>query len=131
MKRYEFNKLVRHKLPPRMQVEGVKVNGKQLDEDEYKHELKRKLMEEAQEVMDAASTEQLKRELGDVLEVVHALAFSYNISLDEIEKERLHKREINGYFSPENYINYIEVSLEDKKVIDYLEKDDRDYKFER
>ncbi len=131
MKRYEFNKLVRHKLPTRMQIEGLIIDSKQLNDEEYKYQLKCKLLEEANEVAQTIGTDQLKRELGDVLEVIHALALSYNISLDDIEQERLRKREINGYFSPENYINFIEVSMQNKKVIEYLEKDDRDYKFTR
>lgn len=130
MKRYEFNKLVRHKLPARMELEGVVIDSKHLNDEEYKYQLKRKLLEEANEVVKANSIDQLKRELEDVLEVIHALALNYNISFYDIEQERLKKREINGYFSPESYINFIEISLEDKKLIEYLEKDDRDYKFE-
>lgn len=130
MKRYEFNKLVRHKLPARMELEGVVIDSKHLNDEEYKYQLKRKLLEEADEVVKANGTDQLKRELGDVLEVIHALALNYNISFYDIEQERLKKREINGYFTSENYINFIEISLKDKKAIEYLEKDDRDYKFE-
>ena len=129
MKRYEFNKLVRNKLPARMNQEGVVITGKALGKEEYSLQLKHKLLEEASEVMEANSISNIRRELADVLEVIHAIAQNYDISLEDIENERLEKREVNGHFVPEHYIHYIEVALDNKKVIDYLEDDNRHYKY--
>lgn len=127
MKRYEFNKLIRHKLPERMSINGVKINGQQLDQNQYLAKLNEKLIEETKEVIEAKG-DHLKIELADVLEVIHAIAYANNFTIEQIEEARIKKCETNGHFSPEHYINYIEVALDNKKVIDYMESDDKKYK---
>lgn len=130
MKRFEFNKLIRNKLPPRMVEEGVVVNSHTLNQEEYSLKLKEKLIEEAKEVSLAESIEELKIELADVLEVIHALLENYQIPFQEIEQARLEKREINGHFTPETFIHHIEVASSNDKVINYLLNKNRPYKFE-
>ena len=130
MRKYQFDKLIRSKIPARMEDEGVSVNRNSLSESEYLSELKRKLLEEAQEVHDADSKDDLTIELADVLEVIRAIADANAISMEDIENAQLKKREINGHFLPENYINYIEVAEDNHKVIDYLENKNRPYKLE-
>lgn len=130
MKRYQFDKLIRSKIPARMKDEGVDVNSNSLSESEYLSELKKKIIEEAREVHDAESKDDLITELADVMEVIYALAEASEISVEEIEAAKLKKCEVNGYFLPENYINYIEVSEDNHKVIEYLENKNRPYKLE-
>ena len=128
MRKYQFDKLIRSKIPARMEDEGVSVNRNSLSKSEYLSELKRKILEEAQEVHDAESKEDLITELADVIEVIHAIADANAISLADIENAQSEKREINGGFLPENYINYIEVAEDNHKVIEYLENKNRPYK---
>ena len=130
MKRYQFNKLVRNKLPARMVDEGVLINGSALSEEEYVMQLKQKLMEEAEEVSLSTTREDLVVELADVMEVMHALAEAVFIDLSEIEKARIEKRNVNGHFHADHYINYVEVELSNQKVIDYLDNKNRNYKLE-
>lgn len=108
--------------------EGIVVSSITLNDDEYCLKLKQKLLEEAEEVSVAESLESLKIELADVLEVIHAIADHSKLSFLEIEKERLEKRSINGHFSADTYIHYIEVSKDNKKVINYLMDRNRHYK---
>jgi len=77
----------------------------------------------------ADSTENLKTELADVLEVIHALAEASDIELAEIEATQVEKRAINGNFNANNYVHYIEVAKDNHKVIEYLNNKDRPYKF--
>lgn len=114
-----------------MKDEGVVVNSNSLSELAYMTELKKKIIEEAQEVHDANSKEDLTTELADVMEVIHAIAEANQISIEEIKAAQAKKREVNGYFLPENYINYIEVAEDNHKVIEYLENKNRPYKFQR
>jgi predicted house-cleaning noncanonical NTP pyrophosphatase (MazG superfamily) len=130
MKRYQFDKLIRSKLPARMKNEGVSVNSESLSADKYIIQLKKKIIEEALEVQEASSKEELTTELADVMEVIHAIAVASNISLDEIESAKSEKLEVNGDFQPENYINYIEVAEDNRKVIEYLENKNRPYKLQ-
>ena len=131
MKRYQFNKLIRSKLPARMIREGVTINGKQLCDEDYIAQLKNKIVEEANEVSDAVTKENLTAELADVVEVIHALAKASDITIEEIEAARLEKRAVNGHFQASNYVNYIEVAESNHKVIEYLDNKERHYKFDK
>jgi len=130
MKKYPFNKLIRSKLPARMQKEGVIIHGAELSDEEYIVQLKNKIVEEAGEVLLAEDSEHLKTELADVLEVIHAIADASNIDLAEIEKTRMDKHAINGCFKASNYVHYIEVAQDNHTVIDYLNNKNRPYKLQ-
>jgi len=121
MKRFEFNKLIRSKLPERMREEGVTLNLKNLSSEEYIEALKEKILEEAKEVAEANSKADLTEELGDLMEVMLTIAESQGINLSDIEQARLKKREQNGFFAPENYACYVELAEGNKKVMEYLE----------
>ena len=127
MKRYNFNKLIRSNLPERMKKEGVYLSGRPLTDEEFAKELKNKLVEEAGEVQDTDSREDMIKELADVMEVIEALTLLHGITKEEIEKERLVKCQINGHFLAANFVDYIEVPVSNHKVIEYLEKRNRPY----
>lgn len=129
MLRFDFNKIIRHKLPARMEKEGVFVHKEALNETEYLEKLKLKLLEEAEEVLSATELGEIHRELADILEVIHAIAEATDQTIAGIESERLKKREANGYFSSDNYVHYIEVPKENQAIIDYLQDRKRPYKF--
>jgi len=127
MKRYNFNKLIRSNLPERMKKEGVYLSGRPLTDEEFAKELKNKLVEEAGEVQDTHSREDLLKELADVMEVIETITSLHGITKEEIEKERLLKCQINGYFLAANFVDYIEVPITNRKVIEYLQKRNRPY----
>lgn len=127
MKKYNFNKLIRSNLPERMNKEGVALFGRHLTDEEFAKELKNKLVEEAGEVQDTNSREDMIKELADVMEVIEALTLLHGITKEEIEKERLLKCNINGRFLAANFVDYIEVPVSNYKVIEYLEKRNRPY----
>lgn len=127
MKRYNFNKLIRSNLPERMKKEGVYLSGRPLTDEEFAKELKNKLVEEAGEVQDTHSREDLIKELADVMEVIETLTSLHGITKEEIEKERLLKCQINGHFLAANFVDYIEVPITNRKVIEYLQKRNRPY----
>ena len=129
MKEYQFNKLIRSKLPERMSVEGVNVVGRNLNSEEFTQELKNKLVEEAIEVQDTNSRDSLVKELADVMEVIESIISVHNITKEEVEKEQVIKRETNGQFLPANFVDYIEVPVDKQKVIEYLENRNRPYKY--
>lgn len=131
MRRYQFDKLVRSKIPPRMKDEGVVINSNSLSKSDYLFQLKKKIIEGAKEVYDTNSKTDLIIELSDVMEVIHTIAKENQISLHEIGIAQAKKREINGHFSRENYINYIDVSEDNLKVIEYLENKNRPYKLQK
>lgn len=96
--RFLVEKLIRDKLPQMMRDQGLTVFDRRLDEAEFVAALKAKLVEEAAEVQDAATSVELVGELADVMEVIRALAEVSGISLEEIEAHRVMKRAERGGF---------------------------------
>ena len=122
MIRFEFNKLIRNKLLNRMLDEGILVNSESLSLSEYRVKLMEKLLEEAEEVVTSDSMTSLIAELADLMEVIYSIAENHQIALKVIDDARLEKRERNGFFDQETYVNYIEVPKNNIKVLEYLAK---------
>ncbi len=73
----KYNKLVRDRIPEIIAEDGREPKTRILSEDEYMAELERKLREECEETIAARggdTAEHRLEELGDVLEVMLALA---------------------------------------------------------
>lgn len=94
-----FDKLVRDKIPELILEKGKTPETEILNDEDYLKYLNKKLIEEAEELAKAEKIDSKKEKLADVLEVIYELAFSMDVSLDEIEKIRTKKREIYGGFN--------------------------------
>lgn len=82
-----------------------------MDKAETLEKLKDKLLEESQEVFDAYNKEdktQLKEELADVIEVIDAILFHNNSSLEEVLAIRDIKKEKRGGFEKGVYLEHID-----------------------
>lgn len=93
-----YHKLVRDKIPNIIRDNGEVPIVKILDYDQYKEELKKKLMEECQEVLDATGNNRIM-ELADLLEVMISLSELENKTLDDINFAREQKKNERGGFS--------------------------------
>ena len=89
-----FNKLVRDKIPEIITSKGESAKTRILDDDEYKKELDKKLLEEVNEYM----TDNNVEELADIVEVVYGILNSMNVSIEEFENIRKAKVEKRGAF---------------------------------
>ena len=96
--RRKFAKLVRDKIPVRIQTQGEKVLTINLPEGELLDVLKAKIVEEAMEVLSASSTDSLQEEMADVLEVLIALCRLGGSSLGKLERLAAKKRRKVGGF---------------------------------
>lgn len=92
-----FNKLVRDKIPEIIEQNNEVAITEILKDEDYKKELKNKLIEECNEVTKANDLELLE-ELADMLEVIQALAKIQNKNLDDILKIKEEKRIARGGF---------------------------------
>jgi len=117
---FKFDKLVRDKVPDRMHEKNIHISYYAMNNEEYIGELKRKLLEESEEVMEANSQTDLIEELADVLEVVYALSAACDISIDQIEKIRNVKKDHRGDFTNKIYAEYIEIDSDHKDIKYYL-----------
>jgi predicted house-cleaning noncanonical NTP pyrophosphatase (MazG superfamily) len=95
------NKLVRNKIPLIIESHGETMEVRKITDDkEYLIELCRKLIEEAQEVADDPSLE----ELADTLEVVYSVGAVLGYTPRAIEAARLRKQQERGGFDDRIYL---------------------------
>lgn len=90
----KYDKLVRDRIPEIIRASGRKASVRTASAEEVRTYLVRKVAEEATELAENPSLE----ELADLLEVLHALAREMNVDLGQLEQVRLKKREARGGF---------------------------------
>ena len=94
MKKIEYHKLVRDRIPEIIEKDGKTCVCSELSQEDYIIMLDQKLNEELAEYQESKSME----ELADLLEVMAAVAAARGSSLDEVERIRLGKKEKRGGF---------------------------------
>ena len=94
----EFNKLVRDLIPAAIAARGEAVTVLRLEGAALIAALKRKLVEESLEVLDAPTSEDIAEEIADVREVILALMLKLGISDVDIESRRKRKLKARGGF---------------------------------
>ncbi len=104
----EINKLVRDNIPKIIKQNNQTPTISILSDKNYLHHLKLKLVEEANEVNNSTSKQELANELADVLEVLEALMNASNISYDEVIKIKDTKAKTNGKFENKILLKYVE-----------------------
>jgi predicted house-cleaning noncanonical NTP pyrophosphatase (MazG superfamily) len=91
-------KLVRDRIPELAAATGQPGNFHQATEAEFARCLRTKLLEEAQEAATASPAE-LAEELGDVLQVLYALATDAGYAAAEVECTRARKARTHGTYT--------------------------------
>jgi predicted house-cleaning noncanonical NTP pyrophosphatase (MazG superfamily) len=94
-----YNKLVRDRIPEIIEKSGKRFRTEVLDASTYEKELRVKLNEEKDELLQAETTEERVEEMADLLEVVYALSRHYGVEPDEIERVRERKYQERGGFA--------------------------------
>ena len=107
-----YNKLVRDKIPDIILKDQKICKTKILLEQDYKELLKRKLLEEANEVCQAVSKEEICKEIADVWEVVDAIMDTFHLSKEEVLKEKEQKAFRNGKFEKRILLESVEDTYE-------------------
>jgi predicted house-cleaning noncanonical NTP pyrophosphatase (MazG superfamily) len=104
-----YNKLVRDNIP-----EIIKGNNKIpklriLNDNEYKLELLKKLIEESKEVLEAKDNrEELIKELGDLLEVIDSTIKAFNVDLEEVLILKNKRKIERGGFDKQIFLESVE-----------------------
>ena len=94
----EFNKLVRDYIPDKIESNGEVAVTRVLNDVEYKDELYKKLLEEANEVVSSKNHDETLEELADVVEVVRSIAALEGKSLGDITSLADQKKNKRGGF---------------------------------
>jgi len=94
----EYNKLVRDGIPEIISADGLSAETRELTEKEVIVELLKKAVEEAVELSEAEGTEEITKEMSDVLEVLHSLADRLGITMEAVEQMRQIRAAKRGRF---------------------------------
>jgi predicted house-cleaning noncanonical NTP pyrophosphatase (MazG superfamily) len=92
-------KLVRDRIPELAAANGQPAAWHQADPEEFARRLRAKLLEEAHEAAAATSPAALLEELGDVLQVLYALATEAGYGPAEVECARARKARTHGAYA--------------------------------
>lgn len=108
MKKFKQNKLWRDKTIENLEKQGSKIHWYILELDQFKQELKKKLLEEANEVATAKSNDELISEIADVLEVIGEIVTSHGFTEKQILMAKEGKRNDRGSFASRQYVTFAE-----------------------
>jgi len=104
-KKYNHQKLVRDKIPELIISSGNECKTRIMDDDEFEIELKKKLLEETKELIEA-SDEKVINEMADVLQVLISIAAQHNISLDKVIEYQIEKENKRGAFFQKIFLEW-------------------------
>ncbi len=110
MRRFQFavnGKLVRDNVPEGAVAEGGTLKWHKLDDDAYKQALFNKVCEEANEVAESQTRDDLINEIADVHDVLAALCEHMDISPDEIARAQHEKCTKRGGFSRRVFVEHM------------------------
>jgi len=79
-----------------------------LDDKQFYLALKEKLVEEAKELLEAKTQEEILNELSDVPELVESIAVNNKLIITEVEKQKLAKKEKRGGFEKKLFLEYVD-----------------------
>ncbi len=99
-----YNKLVRDRIPEIIANSGSSYTSRILDDAEYRVELRTKLQEEVGEYLAAQTDGEAVEELADIMELLHAMAESHGVTVDELEQVRAEKAAKRGGFKERIYL---------------------------
>lgn len=84
MEKIYYNKLCRDKIPDIIASKGFECEVREVDHDEYKREIIRKVFEEASGVSNHSGRESLIKELSDLIITIDAVKKEYKIAEAEL-----------------------------------------------
>jgi len=122
IKSFKANKLIRDQVPNILRARGIVVYERVMEKEEFIQKLKDKLLEEAKEVGQAQNIEELLEELADVVEVIQTLSSATGLTMEEIEKMRIKKRQLKGGFEEKIFNSHIDINEDNPEIAYYLNK---------
>lgn len=103
----KYNKLVRDNITKIIRENGDYARTKRkLTDEEFIVAVKKKIVEEAMEVKNAQTKEEIIEELADLSEIMLTLANIYKITLEDVNTTRLKKNEEKGSFNKRVFLKY-------------------------
>ncbi len=120
MRTFEYKKLVRDKIAADVIRNGGKIKYIVLGQKKYILELKKKLLEEAQELLKISSDNKILAELADTQEIIDNLLRSSGFSKHQLTLAQSEKNHSRGSFKKKHYIDSVQVPNDSEWVTYYL-----------
>lgn len=93
-----YKKLIRDKIPEIIEGAGEIPHIRKLSREEFKKELKKKILEEAKELIKSESKKDILNEIVDIQELLDWLAKEFKISPSAVKKLQAKKNKKRGSF---------------------------------
>ncbi len=94
----KYNKLIRDKILEIIRAAGERPYWRILNGKEYLREIKKKILEEAKELIEAKNKRGLLEEIIDIQELINALSLEIKLTKSQIERKRKIKIKKRGGF---------------------------------
>ncbi|HXK37823.1 MAG TPA: nucleoside triphosphate pyrophosphohydrolase [Candidatus Paceibacterota bacterium] len=108
MPRITYNKLIRDRIPEIITADNATPKISILNDEQFALALKQKVIEEAMELLEAKSKEDIIGELSDLLELVDAIILAHQIDKEELSAKKISKREKRGGFDERLFLEYVD-----------------------
>ncbi|MBI5729107.1 MAG: nucleoside triphosphate pyrophosphohydrolase [Candidatus Magasanikbacteria bacterium] len=108
MNRKIYNKLIRDRIPEIIKKNNAVPKTSELTDDQFKIALKEKLVEEAKELLEAKTDEEILNELSDVLQLLESIALNNNTTIVEVGKQKEKKKIERGGFEKKLFLEYVD-----------------------
>jgi predicted house-cleaning noncanonical NTP pyrophosphatase (MazG superfamily) len=102
-----YHKLIRDKIPEIIKSKGEKPKIRRLNDEEFKGELKRKILEEGRELVEG-SEENVINELADLQEIIDTILRTEGFSKSKFKKFQTEKRKRRGGFNKRLFLEFVE-----------------------
>lgn len=111
MRKFRNDKLWRDKMIQVLEGQGSKIHWRYLDDIEFDHQLRLKIIEEANEVAATKNNNELIEELADVLEIIDSFCDLYKIDFEDIKNAQIKKQFERGGFTGRKFVTIAEHPL--------------------
>jgi predicted house-cleaning noncanonical NTP pyrophosphatase (MazG superfamily) len=101
-----YNKLCRDKVPEIIKQKGFECEVREVEHDEYKREIIRKVFEEASGVSNHTSRESLMKELADLLITINAVKQEYGITDADVTEAMTKSLVEKGGYEKRYYLSW-------------------------
>jgi len=106
MEKIYYNKLCRDKVPDIVQGKGFECEVREMDHEEYRREITRKVAEEASGVSNHLGKTSLLKELADLIITIEAVKKEYKLTDSEIQEAVDHSIEEKGGYEDMLYLSW-------------------------
>lgn len=108
MKKIYYRKLVRDRIPKRIEESGGDYEVKNLSGSDFKKEILKKVEEEATGLSKAIVKKEIVAEMGDLLDVLQEVKKSFKVTSSELKASRAKEMKRKGGFKKRRYLVWAE-----------------------